>query len=163
MNVKRIAGCTAIGLAGAGTGAIVTLAGGAAAASTTTLHVVEKAVNDTYVPVQPLIGSKSQSNRGDMLAFNDPLYFASTGKQAGAVQGTCVQVAPTTGYFYCNATFIIYGKGQITGVGQFDSSGKHTTTGVITGGTGVYNLARGTVKLKALSSTKDDFVFTIVQ
>ena len=54
--MKRVASFVAVAVAGMGTGAVLTVAGGAAAASTSTLHVQELATYDTYVPVQPLIG-----------------------------------------------------------------------------------------------------------
>lgn len=162
MNIKRVASFAAVALAGTCAGVTLTLAGGAAAASTTTLHVQELATYDTYVPVQPLIGSKSQSNRGDMLAFNDKMVKPGGTTSIGNVRGTCTQVAPTASLFYCTVAFTVSGKGQIFGTGLFDATGKHTTVGEVTGGTGSYDLVRGTVKVKALSQSKNDFVFTLV-
>jgi len=161
MKIRRITSLIAAAAFGVGIGAVVVTTSGASAAASTTVHVQEVATNATYVPVQQLLASKSQTNRGDYIAFNDRLYFPSTGTRAGTVEGDCVLTAPTASLFYCTVDFILSGKGRITAVGLFDATGKTTTTGAVTGGTGNYALARGTVRVRAISQTKNDFVFKI--
>jgi hypothetical protein len=131
--------------------------GGASAAGPTTIHVQELAKHVTYVPVGQLTGSKAQSNRGDYVAFHDPLVKPGTKTTVGRVDGVCWLTAPNTGLFYCTVNFTLRGKGQVAATGMFDSSGETTTTAGITGGTGTYRSATGTVAVKALSQTKNDF------
>ena len=79
MKIRRITSLIAAAAFGVGIGAVVVTTSGASAAASTTVHVQEVATNATYVPVQQLLASKSQTNRGDYIAFNDRLYFPSTG------------------------------------------------------------------------------------
>lgn len=149
---------------GIGAGAVALAAGvtamssgGAIAAAPTTIHVQELAKNVTYVPVGQLTGSKAQSNQGDYVAFHDPLVKPGTTTKVGRVDGVCWLTAPKTGLFSCSVNFTLSGKGQIAATGMFDSSGQSTTTASITGGTANYSSAKGTVAVKALSQTKNDF------
>jgi hypothetical protein len=148
------AGVGAIALASAG---LITSSEWAAAAGPTTLHVQELARHVTYVPVGQLTGSKKQSNQGDYIVFHDPLVTPGTAKRVGWVNGLCLLAAPKDGRFFCSVNFAITGKGQIAATGMFDSSGS-TTTASVTGGVGAYRSATGTVTLKPLSQTKNDFV-----
>lgn len=159
MNRRIVRICVAAGAAALCAGAIAVTTVGASAAGTS-LHVVELAKHVTYVPTGQLSGSKAQANRGDYVAFHDPLVKPGRTDRVGHVDGVCWLTAPKAGLFYCSVNFTIAGKGQIAGTGMFDSTGKATTAS-ITGGTGAYRDATGTVVLKALSQTKNDFVFTI--
>ena len=154
--VSICAGACAVATAGA---ALVATSEGAIAAGRT-LHVQELAQHVTYVPTGQLTGSKAQANQGDYLAFHDPLVKPGSTKRVGHVEGVCWLTAPKSGLYYCSVNFAIAGQGQIAGTGMFDASGK-TTNAAITGGTGAYRSATGTVTLKALSQTKNDFVFAI--
>jgi hypothetical protein len=142
-------------------GIIVSMSGGASASGPATIHVQELAKNVTYVPVGQLTGSKAQSNQGDYVVFHDPLVKPGTTTTVGHVDGACWLTAPKTGLFYCSVNFSLSGKGQVASTGKFDSSGQMTTTASITGGTGSYASATGTVAVKALSQTKNDFTIDI--
>lgn len=159
MKVKWWAAGVGLGLSAIAAPAVL-VTSAAATTSSTTLHVQEIAEHVTYVPTGQLTGSKAQANRGDYLTFHDPLVKPGTTHNVGQVDGVCWLTAPKSGLYYCSVNFSIAGKGQIAGTGMFDSSGK-TTTATITGGTGAYRSATGVVALKAISQTKNDFVFTL--
>lgn len=133
----------------------------ASATGPATVHVQELAKHVTYVPVGTLTGSKAQSSQGDYVVFHDPLVKPGTTTSIGHVDGACWLTAPSSGLFYCAVNFALSGKGQIAATGLFDSSGKTTTTASVTGGFGAYSSATGTVAVKALSQTKNDFVINL--
>ena len=142
-------------------GGLAVLSDVAGAAGPATVHVQELAKHVTYVPVGTLTGSKAQSSQGDYVVFHDPLVKPGTTSSVGRVDGVCWLTAPNSGLFYCTVNFALNGKGQIAATGPFDSTGKTTTTASITGGTGTYSSAKGTVAVKALSQTKNDFVINV--
>jgi hypothetical protein len=133
---------------------------GAAPTTTVTVHVQAFGGSSTYVPVQQLVGSKSQTNQGDYLTFNEALVKPGTKTAVGYVRGVCYLTAPRAGIFYCTATFGLHGHGQLIGEGNYDGTGRTTTTAVVTGGTGEYESAHGVVRIRALTPQRSDFVFT---
>lgn len=142
--------------------AAVAASGGAVAAPPAQpIHVVELDTHDTYVPVGHLTGSKAKSTQGDYITFDDPLVNPGTTTHVGRVRGTCWLTTPKTGLFWCSVEFTLNGKGEIDSTGLYDSSGKTTTTASISGGSDTYKDASGTIAVKALSQTKNDFVITL--
>lgn len=146
----------------ASSGVVVAAMGGAAAAPPQqTIHVVELDTHDTYVPVGRLTGSKAQSTQGDFITFDDPLVNPGSTTHIGRIRGTCWLTTPKTGLFFCSVESTFNGKGEIEFTGLYDSTGKTSTITSVTGGTGAYQNATGTAKVKALSQTKNDFVITL--
>lgn len=161
MNKRTVSVGVGAGALALAAGMTAMSSGGATAATPTTVHVQELAKNVTYVPVGQLTGSKAQSSQGDYVVFHDPLVKPGTSTKVGHVDGACWMTDSTTGLFYCSVNFTLSGKGQVASTGTFDSTGKNVTTASITGGTGAYQSATGTVAVKALSQTKNDFKISI--
>jgi allene oxide cyclase len=115
-----------------------------------TIRVVERATTDTSVD----LGATGDSI-GDLLAFGNELFDRRNQTKVGTDQGSCVRTVPGKAY-ECTWTNSL-AKGQITVQGPFLDSGDSVMA--ITGGTGAYRNARGTMDLHARSATEFDFTF----
>jgi allene oxide cyclase len=125
----------------------------AAAAKQTTIHLVEHANTDATTDT----GAPGDS-AGDVLTFANPVFNAADTKQVASDQGFCVRVVVGRSY-ECTWTNILKG-GHIVVQGPFYDSTDSVLA--ITGGTGKYVDARGTMKLHARAGgTSYDFVFKL--
>ena len=115
-----------------------------------TIRVVERATTDTSVD----LGATGDSI-GDLLAFGNELFDRRNQTKVGTDQGSCIRTVPGTAY-ECTWTNSL-AKGQITVQGPFLDAGDSVLA--ITGGTGAYRNARGTMDLHARSATEFDFTF----
>ena len=115
-----------------------------------TIRVVERATTDTSVD----LGATGDSI-GDLLAFGNELFDRGNQIKVGTDQGSCVRTVPGKAY-ECTWTNAL-AKGQITVQGPFLDAGDSVLA--ITGGTGAYRKARGTMDLHARSATEFDFTF----
>jgi allene oxide cyclase len=95
---------------------------------------------------------------GDLLTFANPVYNAANTEQVGRDQGDCIRIDPKGGKWECRwITWV--GGGALTVEGPFFDT--KDSTMAITGGTGEFNNARGTMDLHALSPTEIRFTFWI--
>ena len=119
------------------------------------LQLVERATTDTTVD----LGAKGDSV-GDLLTFANPIYDAANKTQLGTDQGYCVRVVVGKSW-ECFWTLILAG-GQITVEGPFSDSGDSTM--VVTGGTGKYAGAKGSMKLhpRDAKATSYDFTYDLL-
>ena len=131
-------------------------AGGVAADSRLVIRVVERAITDTEIDLDP-----QGDSIGDLIAFGNPVYDEQNQAQVGQSQGSCVRVVP--GQLYECAWTTILPDGQITVQGPFADAGN--TVLAITGGTGAYAGASGEMSLAARNAegTEYDFVFSIIR
>jgi allene oxide cyclase len=128
-----------------------TLAAPASAAPRKTIRVVEHALTDATTDT----GAAGDS-AGDILTFANPVFNRADSRQVGSDQGYCVRVVAGASY-ECTWTTLLKG-GQIVVQGPFYDAKDSTLA--ITGGTGRYRAARGTMRLHALAGgTKYDFTF----
>jgi allene oxide cyclase len=105
------------------------------------ITVIEHATTDTVVDV----GRKGDST-GDILTFHNRLYNASDTTKVGTDQGQCVRESPKAGTWECWWTSSLP-HGQITIEGPYlDAS--NTVLAAVTGGTGLYSNARGSMSAK---------------
>jgi allene oxide cyclase len=104
------------------------------------LQIVERAISDTIVHV----GGKDDA-AGNLLTFANPVFDAANKKQLGSDQGFCVRVAVAKSW-ECLWTVTLAG-GQITVEGPFLDQGDSLLA--VTGGTGKYAGAKGSLKLHA--------------
>jgi allene oxide cyclase len=104
------------------------------------LQVIEHALTDTTID----IGPKGDSV-GDLLTFANPVFDAADKVQVGTDQGYCIRVAVGKSW-ECFWTLILK-DGQITVEGPFFDSGDSVM--VVTGGSGKYAGAKGSMKLHA--------------
>jgi hypothetical protein len=118
-----------------------------------TIKVVERPVNETTVD----IGAKGDSV-GDLLTFANPVFDADNKNQIGSDQGYCVRVVVGKSW-ECFWTLLLK-KGQITVEGPFADEGDSTFA--ITGGTGKYVGAKGSLKLHPRDATPTGYDFTYV-
>jgi Ni/Co efflux regulator RcnB len=121
----------------------------------TVISVVEHASTDATTDT----GAPGDT-AGDILTFANDLYDARDAKVVGTDQGSCIRIVVGKSY-ECTWTNI-FPKGQIVVSGVFyDAKG---STLAITGGTGRYKDARGTMDLVARENgTKFSFVFHLVR
>jgi allene oxide cyclase len=120
----------------------------------TTVHVVEHALTDTVIHA-----GKSNDALGDQLVFGNPVYDRANRRRVASDQGHCVRTVVGKSW-ECFWTVILAG-GQITVEGPYDDAGDSVLA--ITGGTGLYNGARGEMGLHARNArgTEYDFVYRL--
>lgn len=132
--------------------ATLSFAGSAMAGETLTL--VERAVSDETID----LGVKGDSV-GDLLVFANPIYDAKNEKQLGTDQGYCVRVVVGKSWeCFWTASFK---DGQITIEGPFLDTGDSTF--IVTGGTGKYIGAKGSLHLhpRDAKATAYDFRYEL--
>jgi allene oxide cyclase len=130
---------------------IATVALPAAATAATTIHVVERATTDAVTN-----GSK-QDKVGNVLTWHNKIYDAANKKQIGRDAGYCVRIVVGKSW-ECSWTTYLEG-GSISVQGPFlDKGGSELA---ITGGTGAYASASGTMTLEYHNKkgTAFDFIF----
>ncbi|MFI4889090.1 MAG: allene oxide cyclase family protein [Steroidobacterales bacterium] len=116
------------------------------------LHVVEHPINETTINLT----KKGVDAVGDLLSFANPVFDAANKTQVGTDQGFCVRtiVGKT---WECNWTTQLKG-GQITVEGPYLDSGDSTFT--VTGGTGKYAGAKGSMVLHVRAGKPEAYDFT---
>lgn len=134
----------------------------AAAASqpaTQTIHVILHAVNDTVGSLPGCSGSGPC--QGDFMVGYDPLFDAGN-KEVGTFAYECFLVDVASFRYHCpGATITLTGRGLIVFTELIEHEiGKPPAVSPITGGTGEFLGATGTVTAKVLSG-KGDFVVSI--
>src|SRR4051812_9283582 len=118
-----------------------------------TLTVIEHATTDTTTDT----GAPGDTV-GDVLTFANEVFDAGDTAKVGTDQGYCIRVVKGASY-ECNWTTFLPG-GQIVVEGPFLDAANSTLA--ITGGTGRYRGARGTMDLRSVAGgTKFAFVFHI--
>ncbi len=119
-----------------------------------TITVIEHATTDATTDT----GATGDS-AGDVLTFANEVFDRKDEKKVGTDQGYCIRVVPGVSY-ECNFTTLLAG-GQIVVEGPFYDTKDSILA--ITGGTGRYRNARGSMELQALESgTKFRFAFHII-
>ncbi len=115
------------------------------------LQLVERALTDATLD----LGAKGDSV-GDLLTFANPVFDAANRNQLGTDQGYCVRVIAGKSW-ECFWTLVLK-EGQITIEGPFNDSGDSTMT--VTGGTGKYAGAKGSMRLHARDAKGTAYDFT---
>jgi allene oxide cyclase-like protein len=100
----------------------------------------------------------SGDSAGDILTFANDVFDAKDAKKVASDQGSCVRTVP--GQSYECAWTTILSDGQITVEGPFYDTKDSRLA--ITGGTGRYRNARGTMDLVAREHGKFGFVFHVI-
>ncbi len=93
------------------------------------------------------VGKKGDST-GDILTFHNDVYDETDTAKAGTNQGQCVRESPKAGTWECWWTTSLP-DGQITVEGPFSDTGD--TVFAVTGGTGLYENARGSMNVTAIN------------
>jgi hypothetical protein len=118
-------------------GAATLVASSASAA--TTISVVEHATTDKVIDV-----GKEGDSPGDLLMFHNKIYDETDTTVVGSDQGSCIRISPKQGTWECVYTTFLE-DGQITVEAPFYDL--EDSVGAITGGTGTYAGASGTIDL----------------
>ncbi len=126
-----------------------------ASAGAETLSLVERATTDKTID----LGEKGDS-LGDLLVFANPVFDFANQRQLGTDQGYCVRVIVAKSW-ECFWTLALK-DGQITSEGPFFDQGDSVM--VVTGGTGKYAGAKGSLKLHSrdAKSTAYDFTYELL-
>jgi hypothetical protein len=115
------------------------------------IKVVERPVGETTID----LGAKGDSV-GDLLVFANGIFDAANKTQVGTDQGYCVRTIVGKSW-ECNWTLLLTG-GQITVEGPFMDEGDSLFT--VTGGTGKYAGAKGSMKLHPRDAKSSSYDFT---
>ncbi|HLW25907.1 MAG TPA: allene oxide cyclase family protein [Steroidobacteraceae bacterium] len=115
------------------------------------LVVVERPVGEVSLP----LGGKEDAV-GNMLVFANKVYDAANKVLLGSDQGFCVRTVVGKSW-ECVLTYVTK-DGQITAEGPYLDSGDSTWS--VTGGTGKWVGARGTMKLHGVDAKPTAIVFT---
>ena len=119
------------------------------------VKVIEHATTDIVINT----GHKGDST-GDLLTWHNVVFNAADTKRAGHDQGDCIRINPAQGTWECRWTTWVPG-GTITVEGPFYDT--HDNTIAITGGTGLFKNARGTMTLVARGGgTEYAFIFNVI-
>ena len=125
-----------------------------------TITVIEHAVTDTVQEFHP-----PKESRGDVLGWHNPVYNASDIQQIATDNGYCVRTVATGKTEWECAWTTLLPSGHITVEGPYYDDGTDTTL-AITGGTGVYAGAKGSMLLHATghpAGSEYDFIFTLTR
>ncbi len=115
------------------------------------IKVVERPVGETTVD----LGKKGDS-RGDLLVFANEVFDAANSIRIGSDQGYCVRITPGKSW-ECFWTLILK-TGLITVEGPFMDEGDSLF--VVTGGTGEYVGAKGSMTLHPRDAKASSYDFT---
>jgi hypothetical protein len=150
--VKKIWAVLSVGALVLAVGAIA-LASGTAVTKPTRIHVIELPKTDVVIDT-----GESGDTSGDLLTFHNKLLDTSR-KDAGTDQGQCVRIDPGAGTWECEWTNSL-ADGQISVAGPFNDN--HGTVLTVTGGTGAYKNARGSMALRFRDNGNFDFIFSLI-
>ena len=119
------------------------------------IKLVERPIGETSVD----LGSKGDTV-GDMLVFANGVFDAANKVKVGTDQGFCVRTVVGKSW-ECNWTLVLK-DGQITVEGPFADAGDSLFA--VTGGTGKYAGAKGSMKLhpRDAKSTSYDFTYDLL-
>lgn len=128
------------------------------ATAATTLTVIEHTVTDHVTDV-----GKTGFGPGDLLTFHNPIYDSTDTTQVGTDQGFCIRITKflsnKKGSWECEwTTFLESGASSITVESPFYDTG--LGVGAITGGTGTYVGASGSLDLSC-TETECTFKFNL--
>lgn len=115
------------------------------------IHVVEHADTDATAHI-----GTGADNAGDVLTFANPVYDGMNKRQIGTDNGFCIRTVPGKA-FECTWSVSLSG-GQIMVQGPFNDSGD--TVLAVTGGTGRYARARGSMRLHSRDAKGSAYDFT---
>src|ERR1700686_2679399 len=123
----------------------------------TTVHVVEHAITDPVQEFHP-----PNMSLGDILGFHNPVYDVDNDKQVGHDNGQCTRTVATGKTEWEGFWTVFLDGGNITVEGPYYDDGTDSTL-TITGGSGVYSDAHGSMLLHARGKplgSEYDFIYT---
>jgi hypothetical protein len=125
-----------------------------------TIHLIENATNVSQIRVGSQSGCSNTICQGDYLVGDDPLTDAVTGTEVGTLAFECFIVTTRDTLYHCpGITITLTGRGQIVFTEFYWDGVTRPETSPITGGTGEFLGATGTVT----SQRGGDFVIMITK
>jgi allene oxide cyclase len=119
------------------------------------VHVIEHATTDVVTNQ----GDGSGDVVGDVLTFTNDVFDKNDAQKVGSDQGYCVRMVVGVSWECVWTTFL--NRGQITVEGPFYDTKDSVLA--VTGGTGKYANARGSMELKSRAGgTEFDFIFHLI-
>ena len=119
------------------------------------VYVIEHATTDAVTNND----GRAADSVGDMLTFTNDVFDKTNSHKVGSDQGYCVRMVVGQSW-ECVWTTLLP-RGQITVEGPFYDT--HDSVLAITGGTGAYANARGSMELKSRAGgTEFDFIFHLI-
>jgi len=151
LAVFLVAGAVAAGVAFAGHGG----GGHGGKHHGKTVYVIEHATTDAVTNND----GRATDSVGDILTFANEVFDKKDAKKVGTDQGYCVRIVVGESW-ECNWTTLLP-RGQITVEGPFYDT--RDSVLAITGGTGAYANARGSMELKSRAGgTEFAFIFHLI-
>lgn len=132
-------------------GLILLASGSTAFAESTTLKLVERATTDAVTDL-----GATGDTPGDLLTFANEIFDEKNAEKVGSDNGWCIRTAAGKAW-ECFWTLFL-ADGQITVAGPFLDAGDSTLA--VTGGTGKYAGASGTMALHARDKEGKEYDFT---
>jgi allene oxide cyclase len=121
----------------------------------TTVRVIEHATSDTVIDT-----GAAGDTTGDLLTFHNRIFNSANTRQVGRDQGECIRISPRAGTWECTWITRLPG-GALTVEGPFFDS--RDSVLAITGGTGNYANARGSMSLiSRKGGTEYVFLFNVL-
>jgi allene oxide cyclase len=119
------------------------------------IHVIEHAATDTVVDL-----TTNGDSTGDLLTFHNEVFDAANQKVVGSSHGDCIRIEVAVSW-ECRWVTTLE-AGSLTVEGPFLDAGASVLA--ITGGTGEFRGARGSMRLIAhnAAATEFDFVFRVL-
>jgi allene oxide cyclase len=119
-----------------------------------TIRVVERPATDKVIDT-----GKNGDSSGDLLTFHNRLFDSHNAQRVGRDQGDCVRISPKHGTWECRWVSWIEG-GSIAVEGPFYDA--KDSTMAITGGTGMFRNARGSLTLHARKDGAFLFTYDVI-
>lgn len=121
----------------------------------TRIHVIEHATTDTVVDL-----TANGDSSGDLLTFHNEVFDESNESVVGSSHGECVRIE--VGVSWECRWVTTFDEGSITVEGPFLDASPSVLA--VTGGTGAYRGARGSMRLKVHdeAGTEFDFIFRVL-
>lgn len=137
--MRRKLALVVAGLMVAGGGVIASFVASPSATAATTLTVIEHYGKNTFVDL-----GKPGYSRGDLSTFHNKIYDEADATRVGSDQGTCTVISTKQHSWECVFTvFVEGGNSSITVETPFYDF--KNSVGAVTGGTGTYSGASGTI------------------
>jgi len=121
----------------------------------TSFRVIEHGVTDVVTDI-----GKKEDSQGDIFSWYNPVYDDTDTTKVGHDQGDCIRVSTSKGAWECRWLTFLNGRGSIMVEGVFYDAKDSTLA--VTGGTGEFDNARGTMALSALSGGRYNFDFQLL-
>ena len=139
---------------------LVSAVAASANGNTTTLRLISRDEAGSFIDNPPAATGEGDVSQGDMFVFTSRLFRGGRRVGRGHVACTITLARGERSLSQCVGTFTLR-RGQITAQGVVGQADRFT--GAITGGTGRYDAARGTLEVRDRGARPDILTFRIIR